>query len=142
MTLAFLAGVALAVQIPVNVQLRLGVGHPTISACISFVVGALVLAVYVLVARVPLPSAAALVAIPWWAWLGGALGAYYVSSSILLGPKLGAALFVTLMIAGQLVAALAIDHLGWLGVAAQPINAWRLAGVGLAAAGVYLIQRQ
>lgn len=141
MLLAFLAGVGLAAQIPLNVQLRQGVGHPTLSAFISFSLGALVLGLYVLATRVPWPAAATLAQVPWWAWLGGTLGALYVSATIVLGPKLGAGLFVVLVIAGQLAAALTIDHFGWLGAAPQPLNPWRVAGAALAVLGVVLIQR-
>ena len=141
MLLAFAAGVGLAAQIPLNVQLRHGVGHPTLSAFASFTLGAALLGLYVLAARVPWPSFAQVAQIPWWAWLGGTLGACYVSATIVLGPKLGAGLFVTLVVAGQLAAALVIDHQGWLGAAPQPVNAWRVAGAGLALLGVVLIQR-
>lgn len=139
--LAALGGVGLASQIGLNVQLRQGLGHPALAAFVSFAVGATVLGVWALLARVPLPAGSALAALPPWAWLGGVLGAYYVVTTILIGPKLGAGMFVVLVIAGQLAAALAIDALGGLGGTPQPVTAMRAAGAGLALAGVWLMQR-
>ncbi len=47
-------------------------------------------------------------------------------------PKSGAALVITATVLGQLIAALILDHFGWLGVPRIPINPWRIAGaVGL-----------
>jgi transporter family-2 protein len=141
MLLALLAGVALTLQIGINVHLRQGVGHAAIAAFISFLVGALVLLAYALATRLSWPSWSTVLQIPPWAWVGGVLGAFYVGSTIALSPRLGAALFVVLVVAGQLLAALVMDHMGWLGATAQPINAWRAAGAALVVAGVFLIQR-
>jgi transporter family-2 protein len=138
--LAALGGVALSVQIALNVHLRQGLGHALLAGCVSFIVGALTLGVAAGVLRVPLPAPAAVAQIPWWAWLGGILGAYYVSTTIVLGPRLGAGLFVVLVVAGQLVSALVIDQLGLLGPAVPPAPG-RLAGAALALAGVWLMQR-
>ena len=141
MGLAVLAGVALTVQIGINVHLRQGVGHASIAAFISFLVGALALLAYALAARLSWPSWQSVLQIPAWAWIGGVLGAFYVGSTVALSPRLGAALFVVLVVAGQLLAALVFDHHGWLGAGAHPINAWRLAGAALVVGGVLLIQR-
>jgi transporter family-2 protein len=138
--LAVLAGAGLSAQIAVNVHLRQGAGHPAIAAFISFQVGALILLAALLVARLPWPSLAELSKVPVWAWTGGLLGAYYVFSTIALAPRLGAALFVVLVIGGQLVTALTIDQFGWLGKV-QPLDPWRLAGVALVVLGVTLINR-
>lgn len=139
--LAALAGVGLTVQIGLNVQLRQALGHPAIAACASFTVGALILAAFVLAARLPMPTLAAAAQAPAWAWLGGLLGAYYVAATIMFGPKLGAGLFVVLVVAGQLSAALVVDQLGWLNGQVQPVTPMRAAGAALALAGVWLMQR-
>ncbi|MDB5095969.1 MAG: family transporter [Cyanobacteria bacterium RYN_339] len=139
--LAVLAGAGLSAQIAVNVHLRQGAGHPAIAAFISFQVGALILLAALLATRLPWPSLADLARVPFWAWGGGLLGAYYVFSTIALAPRLGAALFVVLVIGGQLTTALAIDQLGLLGAKGPPLDAWRLAGAALVVAGVVLLNR-
>jgi transporter family-2 protein len=40
------------------------------------------------------------------------------------------------------VAAVVMDHYGWLGVKQIPVNAWRIAGMLLLMAGAALMQRQ
>jgi bacterial/archaeal transporter family-2 protein len=77
---------------------------------------------------------------PWWVWTGGLLGAFYVLGSIVTAPKLGAATLVALILAGQAIASLAVDHFGWVGFEEQPITALRIVGVLLLAGGVALVR--
>ena len=73
-------------------------------------------------------------------WIGGLLGAFYVLGSIVAAPRLGAVTLVALILAGQTLASLAVDHFGWVGFEEQPITPLRLAGVALLAAGVALVR--
>ncbi|WP_417678615.1 DMT family transporter [Pseudodonghicola sp.] len=90
--------------------------------------------------RVPLPSIGALAEQPKWVWLGGVAGVIYVTAAILLVPRLGAAGFMTAVIAGQVIASVAIDHFGGVGLPVRPVETARLVGVGLVTAGVVLVQ--
>ena len=56
-------------------------------------------------------------------------------------PRLGVAMTITLMVAGQLALSLLLDHFGALGVPRQPLNLGRIAGVALVFAGVLLVRR-
>jgi bacterial/archaeal transporter family-2 protein len=76
---------------------------------------------------------------PWWHLLGGLGSALYISSGILLFPRLGAVLTVGLLIAGQMLASLAVDTNGWLGVGKQPLTATALIGTAAVIAGAALI---
>jgi uncharacterized membrane protein YdcZ (DUF606 family) len=69
-------------------------------------VGTLVLAVVTLAAFRGWPSPGKLADIPWWAWVGGLLGTFYVLGSIVTSPRLGAVAFVAIIVAGQSVASL------------------------------------
>jgi len=139
--IAVLGGAVLAVQVGVNVQLRNSLGDPITSTFTSFVVGAVGLLVYAIVTRAPWPNAASLSQVPTWQWAGGLLGAVYVVSTILVGPRLGAATLLSLVVAGQMIAAMVLDHHGWLGFAQHAINVWRIAGALLLIAGTVLILR-
>ncbi len=140
--LALLAGVGVSVQLGVNTQLRQEVTNPIISAFISFTVGTLILGIYVFsVSRNALPSVVLLRDISWWKWTGGLLGAVYVTTAIIVGPRIGAANFVSLVVAGQLLAAVLFDHFGYVGFVIHPATIYRLLGVLLIVAGVYLIQK-
>lgn len=137
--LALLAGAVVTIQVGVNNSLRAGIGSPLIAALISFVVGSACLLTYTLAVRAPWPSAATLAGLPSWSWLGGALGAFYVATSILVAPKLGAANLIGITVAAQLLTSLVLDHYGAIGFAQYDINLWRIAGALLMVAGAVLI---
>ena len=139
--LALAAGATVPTQAGVNARLNLFTQSPVLSAGVSFAVGTLVLAVYALVLRIGLPPLGAAAGQPWWVWCGGALGAFFVSAVIVLAVKLGATSMVALVLAGQLIMSITLDHFGALGYPVHPVNGWRLIGVGLLIAGAYLIKR-
>jgi transporter family-2 protein len=110
--LAFAAGVGVAVQFGVNGSLRRVSGQPIWASLISFAIGTVVLFICFLAARRAWPTGGQFAHAPWWIWLGGLLGAFYVVVSVVSGPRLGSATLVACVIAGQLVASVVIDHFG------------------------------
>lgn len=138
---ALLVGTFLPLQVGVNTKLGEAVGSPLISALISFSVGTVALLSYILITGIPLAIAANAKNASPIAWTGGLLGAFYVASSIILLDKLGAAMTITLIIAGQMLMSLIMDHYGLLGMEVKPISLGRVAGVVLLIAGVILIRK-
>jgi uncharacterized membrane protein YdcZ (DUF606 family) len=51
-------------------------------------------------------------AAPWWAWIGGALGAYYVVIVIIFAQKLGAGTLVAIFVCAQLITSIVLDLTG------------------------------
>jgi len=139
--LAFAAGTAVPVQFAVNAAMRGVVGGPVLAAAISFVVGTLALLVAVLVAREGAPSLSDLAEAPWWAWAGGFLGAFYVTASIILTPRLGAVTTVGFIIAGQVVMSVILDWFGLLNLPVQLITLPKLGGAVLVIVGAVLVLR-
>jgi transporter family-2 protein len=138
--LGLAAGAALPFQAGVNAQLADSLGSPIRASLVSFVVGALVLAaVWLLFAR-GWVSAERMGEAPWWVWIGGALGAFYVTGAIVVAPRVGAATLIAVILAGQAVASLAIDHFGLVGFDEHPATAGRIAGLLLIAFGVLLVR--
>ena len=80
-------------------------------------------------------------AAPWWAWGAGILGGMYITASAAFGSSLGGATFLALVVAGQMTAALALDHYGLLGFPGRPLDAWRVGGALLVVAGMLLLAR-
>jgi hypothetical protein len=76
---------------------------------------------------------------PWWAWVGGPLGAFYVAVAIIYAPVLGAATLMALFVTCQLATAVVLDALGWVGFPKRPLHWARLLGVGLMVTGVVLV---
>jgi transporter family-2 protein len=139
--LGIAAGFGLSVQVGMNAQLRKVLQSANTAALISFVVGTLALIMLVLALRTPVPDRATFAAVPWWAWFGGLLGAFYVASSTIVAVELGATTLLGLALLGQLSTALVLDHFGWLGLPENPITWTRVAGVALLAVGVWLVSR-
>lgn len=141
LALAVLAGVSIVIQQALNANLRAALDSAAWSGFVSYFVGVLCMALLAFVLRDPLPAAAVMARIPWWAWSGGLFGAIFIALSIFLVPHLGAATFIALLIAGQMAASVAFDHFGWLGLVQRSVDLPRLLGVGLLIAGVVLIRR-
>ena len=139
--LALAAGAMMPTQAATNNKMAMIVDSPVLSAFISFVVGTIALLVYLLVSGVPLGNLAASKEAPAIAWVGGLLGAFFVASAVTLVPRLGVAMTFSLIVAGQMLVTLVIDHFGLLGVPVKEINLPRLGGILLITAGVVLIRK-
>jgi transporter family-2 protein len=96
---------------------------------------------YILATGIPLGNLPLARNAPLVAWIGGILGAIFVASTIILVPRIGVALTFSLIIAGQMLVTLIIDHFGWLGVPEKPINLFRVTGAALITIGVILIRK-
>lgn len=138
--LAVLGGLLIGMQPSVNARLAVHLGHPLSASLVSFATATVLLALLALVLRPPVPALAAVRAMPPWVWLGGALGAGFVTIALMATPRLGAATTVALLVAGQLCASIAIDHWGLFGLPVRPVDWARVAGVLCLVAGVVLIR--
>jgi bacterial/archaeal transporter family-2 protein len=135
--LAVGAGVSVLTQQVLNANLRAELGSAAWSGFVSYVLGVVCMLVLAAALRDPVPSGAIIARVPWWAWSGGIFGAIFIGLAIFLIPKLGIALLVT----GQMMAALAFDHYGWLGIPQRSIDLPRVIGVALLVGGVVPIHR-
>lgn len=135
-----LGGVMIAVQGPLNAALGRAVGSPVNAALVSFIVGTIALAVLAAQQRVS-PNSTLVRDLPWWAWVGGLCGAVFVTTAAYAAPRIGVASMLTLAVASQLVAAVALDHAGVFGVPQRSITPGRMVGIVLAVAGALLVRR-
>lgn len=141
LVLALAAGAMMPTQAAINNKLSAFVDSPILAAFISFFVGTVGLLVYVLISGVPLGNLVSAKNAPAIAWTGGLLGAFFVTSTVVLVPRLGVALTFSLIIAGQMLVTLVIDHFGLLGVPVKEVSLARVGGILLITAGVILIRR-
>ena len=139
--LALAAGAMMPTQAATNNKMAIVVDSPILSAFISFLVGTIALFVYVLISGAPLGNLASAKEAPAIAWIGGLLGAFFVTAAVALVPRLGVAMTFSLIIAGQMLVTLIIDHFGLLGVPVKEVTFARLGGILLIAAGVVIIRR-
>lgn len=139
--LALAAGAMMPTQAATNNKMAGVVDSPILSAFISFVVGTVALFAYVLISGSPLANLTAVKEAPAIAWIGGLLGAFFVTATVGLVPRLGVAMTFSLIIAGQMIVTLIIDHFGLLGLPVKEVSLARIAGIVLIAAGVVLIRK-
>lgn len=135
--MALLAGVGVGFQAIFNARLGAANGSVFGAALISFLVGTSMLALVVLARgeRVwPLEP------VPWWAWIGGALGAFYIVTAVAAVPRIGPTLLFLSVIFGQVALGFTVERLGAFGIERTPVTAWQLAGYALVVVGFALIR--
>lgn len=140
--LPLFAGIAIAVQSGINSQLRMAIQHPLMAAFISFVVGTIALGVLLIFSKTAIPGLSQYSAIQWYQYTGGLLGAFVVTVTLIAVSQIGAANMFVLIVAGQLAAAMMMDHFGILGMKENPVSAQKLIGIFLVVCGAYLVNRR
>jgi bacterial/archaeal transporter family-2 protein len=138
---ALVAGAVLPVQTAVNNKMAVTVGSPVLGALVSFAVGTLSILIYSLASGESIASLTSSKDAPAIAWIGGLLGAFFVTATIILMPRIGVAMTISLIIAGQLITALAMDHFGLLGLEVRQVTPLRVVGVVLVGLGAVLIRK-
>lgn len=133
------AGVLQAMGPPMNAVLRTSLVNPWLATLVSF---ALIVALFSVVAAVlirPLPTAEAVATMPWWAPLGGIIGAFAVVTGLLFIDRVGAGPYAAFTVSANLLMSILIDHFGWLRVPHHAITPLRAIGAVVLVAGVVLI---
>lgn len=139
--LAVVIGCMMPLQAGLNAELTRSLKHPFMGAFLSLTIGAILMAVFVLM-NGGFSQLKRLPEIPPHLFLGGILGAVFVGSSLFLIPRMGATAMIGAFITGQLLGSVVIDHYGLLGLTPQPIGLTRIAGVILLFAGLLLVIRK
>src|SRR6202008_1836416 len=126
---------------PMNGALRNALTNPWLASLVSFLPIVALLACLVLCQPRPLPTLAGVSAMPWWAPLGGLVGAFAVIAGLLFVNKVGAGAFAGLTITANILMSLAIDRFGMFGMQVHELSAGRIAGAALMVAGITLISK-
>jgi bacterial/archaeal transporter family-2 protein len=137
--LTILIGTLLPVQASLNAELTRFLKHPLMGAFWSFLSGTLVLAVIILIQGLPKLEWRKFFDLPWYYYLGGAMGTLFVGSSIYLIPRLGATTMMAAFVTGQLIMSVIMDHYGILGLSPYPATTQRIIGVVLLFSGLLLV---
>jgi bacterial/archaeal transporter family-2 protein len=140
--IALIVGLAVVTQTGVNSQLNLITNNSTVTALISFLVGTTALLIYVLITSpASLSNPVALFQGEWWKYTGGLFGAFFISMVVIIAPKIGAANTLGFIVAGQLIFGVIYDHFGLIGFPVKALSLFRIVGVCLLIAGLYLIRK-
>ena len=141
--LALVAGALIPVQAAANAALSRSIrDNVPFAALTLFLVAGAATALAVVVARQPIPTVGTLRTAPWWSYLGGLIVAFYVFSITFLAPRIGIGAAISLVVTGQILAALTIDHFGLLRSLTFPLTPVRLLGAALMGVGVFLALRR
>ena len=140
-TLSLFAGFAVPLQAGSNARLGVLLGHPFWATVISLLVSGVAIALVMLIVKVPRPSLGALMSGPWWIWLGGLAGVFYITVALVTVPRLGALNFIMAVVIGQLMISLIIDYFGWLGLPRHTPSMQKILGVSVVLAGFVIASR-
>lgn len=140
LVLALLAGCLMPVQPALNAIVAQWTGVYW-AAFISFFVGTMALGLVCLTQAQPWPDSRTLLQIPWWCWTAGTIGAFFVTMTVVAVPRLGAMTSMALLVAGQMIMSLVMDHYGWLGIPTQTMSPGRILGAILLLIGVVFIRK-
>jgi transporter family-2 protein len=136
--MALSVGCLLAVQTSANLQLTAAVKTPYGASTLQLALATLLLAILAFALGM-FGAVTRVHEVPWWHLLGGLASPLYITSGIVLFPRLGALAAVGLFVTGQMFASLGLDWFGLLGVAQKPLTASTALGVVAVLAGIRAI---
>lgn len=137
--LALLSGALLPIQASMNAQLARSLNSVPLAADISYLVGALALITLLFTRQFGAPDWSALSKAPRWSFVGGVLGAGYITSSTYFTALLGPTLTLGFVVCGQAIAGIITDHFGWLGVPQHRLTRHRRFAIGLLLIAVFFL---
>lgn len=136
----FAAGIGVPVFAAFNAGLGKQLGGPLIATAAAFAVG-LVIALALVVALTGFPQREVWHFGTPYIWFGAVFILIYGVSVTYAAPRIGLGNAIFFVLLGQIVAAAAIDHFGWLGSIPSALTAKRMVGIAVMALGIYLARK-
>ncbi len=134
------AGIGIPIMASLNSELGLRLKSAPLAACILFSVAFFVSVLVVLMQKPNLNIGG--VNLPIVYYFGGLFVAFYVLSITWVAPKLGVSNAIFIILLGQIIAAVTIEHFAFLGAESIPLTPQRMLGVILMVAGIFLSRKQ
>jgi bacterial/archaeal transporter family-2 protein len=138
-TMMFAAGIGIPVFAAFNSGLGKQLGGPIAATAAAFAVGLVIALALVAVTGIPKPSAFTF-EVP-YIWFGAVFILFYGISVTYAAPRIGLGNAIFFVLLGQIVAAAAIDHFGWLGSIQSALTPKRMLGIAVMAVGVWLARK-
>ena len=142
LALALITGALIPIQAATNAAFSKSIGNPLITGIMVFIIGLVGMVLFTLLSRTPFPMRQQLTSAPLYSYLGGLIVATYVVMITILVPRIGVGAAIGLIVTGQIICAVIIDHFGLFNVAVRTISITRLAGIFLMIAGIYLVMKK
>ncbi|HXS36295.1 MAG TPA: DMT family transporter [Flavipsychrobacter sp.] len=140
--LALITGALIPVQAATNAAFSKSIGNPIATGLMVFIIGLIGMLLFSFFSKTPLPTLQGLKQAPAYGYIGGLIVAIYVIMITILTPRIGVGASIGLIITGQLLCAVAIDHFGLFNVAVRHITISRFIGMLLMIAGIYLVMKK
>jgi transporter family-2 protein len=140
--LALVTGALIPIQAATNARFSKSIGSPIITGLMVFTVGLIGMLLFVLISRTAFPMRQQLASAPVTGYLGGIIVATYVVMITVLVPRIGVGAAIGLIVTGQIICAVTIDHFGLFNVAVRSISVTRFTGMLLMIAGIYLVMKK
>lgn len=142
LALALITGALIPIQAATNAAFSKSVGNPIITGLIVFFVGLAGMILFTLLSKTSFPMRRQLTSAPLYGYLGGIIVATYVVMITILVPRIGVGTAIGLIVTGQIICAVTIDHFGLFNVAVRSISFTRALGMILMIGGVYLVMKK
>jgi len=140
--LALFTGALIPIQASTNSIFSKSIGNPLITGLMVFIVGLVGMIIFIALSGTTFPVRHQLVSAPLYSDLGGIIIATYVVIITFLVPRIGVGTAIGLIVTGQIICAVIIDHFGLFSVPVHSISITRVAGVLLMIAGIYLVMKK
>jgi bacterial/archaeal transporter family-2 protein len=138
--IAFFGGICLAVQSVFSSQLGSMLKKPILASISTYVSGAILAMVFVLLSSKEAISLQAAKQVPWYLWfIGGLFSVVGITVYYFAIPKIGMGKMMALGLCGQLVFSVIAGHFGWLNLPVEPITVKRTIGVIAMTLGIFFI---
>lgn len=141
MGVAVIVGTGLPLQGAINAQMGKTLQNPLLATFVSFSGGLLAIGLILAFTTPGIPAWNAGRETPWYLYCGGLPGVVFVTTTLLLFPRIGATNALAGFLVGQFLASLAFDHFGWMNVPTRPITTIRIVGVAFLVFGMLLVSQ-
>lgn len=136
---AFILGVLVPFQAIINARMSALSGSNFFATLVSFGGGFFIISVVYILSGQSIPALSKIESIPPYLWLGGLVGCVFVLAANLLIPRIGATAFIALVVAGQMIVSLFLDHFGIMGMPVNPLSIVRFFGAAMLLSGALIV---
>jgi len=140
--LALITGALIPVQASTNAAFSKSTGSPFITGVMVLMTGLMAALIFIVASRAHVPGIAQLRAAPLYSYAGGLIVATYVIMITVITPRLGVGNAIGLIVTGQIICAVIIDHFGLFGAAVRRMDVQRLVGALMMIGGIYLVMKK
>jgi transporter family-2 protein len=140
--ITLITGALVPVQAATNAACSKATGSPIIAAFITLLTGLISITLYLVISKTPLPEIATLKNTHPINFIAGLIVAFYLIIITFITPRLGVGSSIGLIITGQLIGAITIDHYGLFNTMMRTIDAKRILGTLFMILGIYLVMKK